>query len=593
MSFRFQFRRGTTAERNASNPILAAGEPAVVLDSGQPAELVLGDGVTAMADLRAAVWDDDARLALAGTATQPGDLGTAAAADATDFATAAQGGLAGTAVQPAALRMTSPDTRTVDVDVNEAIGVIGQTPVGITTYAGDGAIVHPSVLFFPQRWNGWRYWMAYTPLKNGDSQYENPSIAVSDDGETWTVPAGLTNPVEPDPGGGAWNADPCLCMTADGATMLLVWKHAAFTKTTYLRTSTDGVTWTAKVALFANAFEDASPALLWDGTQYVMWTVKHADTPNTLYRRTAPAPVGPWSAPVACTVTLPAGFELWHIDIKKSGQQYHALVATLDEATAFGDRLFFGKSNDGMVWTFGANQTIQTMANNQSQFYKGCILPKVTPDGLAFDCWFTARGNYALMKTTITFDRTARRRAMNADITAAMFGLAVAADSFDRTDTTAGLGTSTSGHVWSNVLGNDMGITGGKAYLPIAANSRSIINVGVSDFRTGITFTTLGTTGWLLFRYADTTNLWRIGQQSGGLFLQKIVAGSLTSITTDLVVRTGDRIEVQCRGADIRVILNGRQVYQLTDAAVSTGTSVGINVDNIASRFDNLTVASL
>ena len=80
-------RRGTTAERNASNPILAAGEPAVVLDSGQPAELVLGDGVTAMADLRAAVWDDDARLALAGTATQPGDLGTAAATDATDYLT--------------------------------------------------------------------------------------------------------------------------------------------------------------------------------------------------------------------------------------------------------------------------------------------------------------------------------------------------------------------------------------------------------------------------------------------------------------------------------------------------------------------------
>ena len=85
MSFRFQFRRGTTAERNASNPILAAGEPAVVLDSGQPAELVLGDGVTAMADLRAAVWDDDARLALADTAVQPGDdaadLGSAAAND--------------------------------------------------------------------------------------------------------------------------------------------------------------------------------------------------------------------------------------------------------------------------------------------------------------------------------------------------------------------------------------------------------------------------------------------------------------------------------------------------------------------------------
>ena len=74
MSFRFQFRRGTTAERNASNPILAAGEPAVVLDSGQPSELVLGDGVTAMADLRAAVWDDDARLTAAATAVQPAAL---------------------------------------------------------------------------------------------------------------------------------------------------------------------------------------------------------------------------------------------------------------------------------------------------------------------------------------------------------------------------------------------------------------------------------------------------------------------------------------------------------------------------------------
>lgn len=69
MSFRFQFRRGTTAERNAANPVLAAGEPAVVLDSGQPAELVLGDGVTAMADLRAAVWDDDPRLTDARTPT--------------------------------------------------------------------------------------------------------------------------------------------------------------------------------------------------------------------------------------------------------------------------------------------------------------------------------------------------------------------------------------------------------------------------------------------------------------------------------------------------------------------------------------------
>jgi len=109
VSFRFQFRRGTTAERNATNPILAAGEPAVVLDSGQPSELVLGDGVTAMADLRAAVWDDDSRLtddrdpnAHEHTLADVTDAGTAAAADVGDFATADQGALAD-AAEPAYL----------------------------------------------------------------------------------------------------------------------------------------------------------------------------------------------------------------------------------------------------------------------------------------------------------------------------------------------------------------------------------------------------------------------------------------------------------------------------------------------------------
>lgn len=53
MNFRFQLRRGTTAQWAAANPVLAAGEPGVDLDTG---EQRIGDGATAWADLPIA-WD--------------------------------------------------------------------------------------------------------------------------------------------------------------------------------------------------------------------------------------------------------------------------------------------------------------------------------------------------------------------------------------------------------------------------------------------------------------------------------------------------------------------------------------------------------
>jgi|SRR5690625_2665036 len=56
-----------------------------------------------------------AQGALADTAVQPGDLGTAANADTGDFATAAQGALADTAVQPGALAAVATTGQSSDV----------------------------------------------------------------------------------------------------------------------------------------------------------------------------------------------------------------------------------------------------------------------------------------------------------------------------------------------------------------------------------------------------------------------------------------------------------------------------------------------
>ncbi len=56
---------------------------------------------------------------MAGTAVQPEDLGTAATTDVTDYATAAQGSTAETAVQPAALA-SGLATKTTEIRWNGA-----------------------------------------------------------------------------------------------------------------------------------------------------------------------------------------------------------------------------------------------------------------------------------------------------------------------------------------------------------------------------------------------------------------------------------------------------------------------------------------
>lgn len=55
---------------------------------------------------------------------------------------------------------------------------------------------HPSVLYFKNGWNGYKFWMGYTPYEYSNELLENPSVAASNDGVNWEVPTGLTNPLE-------------------------------------------------------------------------------------------------------------------------------------------------------------------------------------------------------------------------------------------------------------------------------------------------------------------------------------------------------------------------------------------------------------
>ncbi len=44
---------------------------------------------------------------------------------------------------------------------------------------------HPSVISFPEKWNGYKYWMGITAYPKGDATYENPHVFKSNDLIEW------------------------------------------------------------------------------------------------------------------------------------------------------------------------------------------------------------------------------------------------------------------------------------------------------------------------------------------------------------------------------------------------------------------------
>ena len=60
---------------------------------------------------------------------------------------------------------------------------------------------HPDVLYFPQGFNGYKYWMVFTPYfgavgtHQNSKRFENPTVVVSNDGINWVSPVGLINPI--------------------------------------------------------------------------------------------------------------------------------------------------------------------------------------------------------------------------------------------------------------------------------------------------------------------------------------------------------------------------------------------------------------
>ncbi len=244
---------------------------------------------------------------------------------------------------------------------NEVSNMNAKEYIETVTYDGSNQSCHPKVLYFPKKWGGWKYWMVFTPYPNGNDQYENPSILVSQTDSKWSTPKGLKNPVVSGLNQkGCHLSDPHLLFN-EGANQMELWYRATyFDKEDRIikLTSKDGVNWSApqNMISFYGEKECLSPAIMFENNTYKMWYVNEKLKCEYIESHDGVN----WSAPKEVNLNLTDSYVPWHLDVIKTDLGYEILFCVFKARQAIlNDRvLMWGTSQDGL--SFNNSSTVLT-----------------------------------------------------------------------------------------------------------------------------------------------------------------------------------------------------------------------------------------
>ena len=225
--------------------------------------------------------------------------------------------------------------------------------LNIISEYGDNEAYHPKVLSFKDGWNGYKYWMSYTPYPQGDDSKENPHIAVSNDLIEWTTLGNLDTPTQTK-AGLKYNSDSHIVYNNDLNRLECYWRFVDDTKNEaiiYRRTTTDGVNWTDKEVSLLNKprskMDCVSPAILFENGQYKMWYV---DKNNTIKYRTSIDGLN-WTDGVKVDVSYTEDVKSWHLDVIHTEKGYEMLLVSFESWKLRNDmNLYYTISQDGINW---------------------------------------------------------------------------------------------------------------------------------------------------------------------------------------------------------------------------------------------------
>ena len=480
-----------------------------------------------------------------------------------------------------------------------------------------GHILHPSLCHIKQSFAGYRFWMVFTPYPNNDSSFENPCVAASNDLVEWDYPA--TNPIVAAPGGSNYNSDTDIYFDEAGSRLVVLFREVTGTTSRLkITTSGNGTDWTAPVTIYtasnvntATATDIATPSIWFNDTtskwEIVGLNAKDNGSAWPVVKITSNTLLSGWDTSATWTVltiTPPSGRKWWNFQFRRlTSGSVVGLAQDNSGVTGGSGNLYSLYSADGSTFGYKLLDTQATKAWYRATFV---LLHDVVDGKFSLYVLGSKLAEARLYVQVMPFDAESFALTRAGSTAAIMSGASIGniqgtlhADTFNRADDATGLGTSTSGHTYtqSGTAPTVIGISSNSAYpVNTAGNCQAYRDVGSPNCLMKATVS-VKTSGefWLLGRYVDNSNKIRIGgTHSSQLTYQVITAGSF-AVNEQLGITpvAGDEVSASFMGNQIKIYLNGKLIARRTCNQGLTTQNFGIGMSGTTVKLDNLAAVSI
>jgi hypothetical protein len=180
------------------------------------------------------------------------------------------------------------------------------------------SMTHGKLMYFPDGWNGYKYWFCYTPYP-GEAD-ENPSVQASNDLITWVEPT--PNPIVPTPATG-YNSDPSFVYRADLNRLEMWWREYPIPSPANIRRiyTTDGINWSQPEVCITSSVR-LSPCVFYEDGIYLTFGISSGE----VYFSESATGISDWSESQKINIEW-GGLTAWHLDVIHTDLGYELLIS--------------------------------------------------------------------------------------------------------------------------------------------------------------------------------------------------------------------------------------------------------------------------